>query len=168
MKLIFLNEILIQFRKWSFPQLRWNFEELRYSILCIIKLRTRFLEINLTFILSLVFISLFCHLWFINFHSIFQTITGAMSTLTPPVSLQNPKDQFRVDYIQDFASQHNFDYPPVSHELFNIKIMLFFSIDLQIEKYVNSVFHFLNTFLSKRERRDFVPFVWYVIEVISG
>ena len=43
-----------------------------------------------------------------------QTITGAMSTLTPPVSLENPANQFRVDYIQDVASQPDFDYPSVS------------------------------------------------------
>lgn len=37
-----------------------------------------------------------------------------MSTLSPPVALQNPENQFRVDYIQDVASQHDFDYPAVS------------------------------------------------------
>ena len=37
-----------------------------------------------------------------------------MSTLTPPVSLENPANQFRVDYIQDVASQQDFDYPSVS------------------------------------------------------
>lgn len=36
-----------------------------------------------------------------------------MSTLTPPVALENPANQFRVDYIQDVASQQDFDYPPV-------------------------------------------------------
>lgn len=44
----------------------------------------------------------------------FQTITGAMSTLTPPISLEHPENQARVDYIQDVASSHDFDYPPVS------------------------------------------------------
>lgn len=33
-----------------------------------------------------------------------QTITGAMSTLTPPISLEKPENQARVDYIQDYAS----------------------------------------------------------------
>lgn len=33
-----------------------------------------------------------------------QTITGAMSTLTPPISLEKPENQARVDYIQDVAS----------------------------------------------------------------
>lgn len=42
-----------------------------------------------------------------------QTITGAMSTLTPPVQLENPENQHRFDYIQDVASQHDFDYPTV-------------------------------------------------------
>jgi hypothetical protein len=33
-----------------------------------------------------------------------QTITGAMSTLTPPIQLEKPDNQVRVDYIQDYAS----------------------------------------------------------------
>lgn len=45
---------------------------------------------------------------------LFQTITGAMSTLTPPLQLENPENQHRFDYIQDVASQHDFDYPSVS------------------------------------------------------
>ena len=47
----------------------------------------------------------------------FQTITGAMSTLNPPVQLENPANQSRVDYIQDVASQPDFDYPEVSSYL---------------------------------------------------
>jgi len=43
-----------------------------------------------------------------------QTITGAMSTLSPPVSLEHNSNQGSVDYIQDVASQHDFDYPQVS------------------------------------------------------
>ena len=43
-----------------------------------------------------------------------QTITGAMSTLVPPVQLEHPENQWRVDYIQDVASNPDFDYPPVS------------------------------------------------------
>lgn len=34
----------------------------------------------------------------------FQTITGAMSTLNPPIVLEKPDNQVRVDYIQDYAS----------------------------------------------------------------
>lgn len=30
----------------------------------------------------------------------FQTITGAMSTLTPPIPLEKPENKARVDYIQ--------------------------------------------------------------------
>lgn len=37
-----------------------------------------------------------------------------MSTLTPPVQIEHPENQFRVDYIQDVASQPDFDYPSVS------------------------------------------------------
>jgi len=37
-----------------------------------------------------------------------------MSTINAPVPLGDPKNQFRVDYIQDVASQQDFDYPPVS------------------------------------------------------
>jgi len=42
-----------------------------------------------------------------------QTITGAMSTINPPVELAEPDNQFRLDYIQETASQLGFDYPPV-------------------------------------------------------
>lgn len=34
----------------------------------------------------------------------FQTITGAMSTLNPPVSLEKKDNEARVEYIQDYAS----------------------------------------------------------------
>lgn len=43
-----------------------------------------------------------------------------MSTLTPPVQLEHPENQFRVDYMQDVASQHNFEYTTVSNILKNI------------------------------------------------
>ncbi|XP_027011663.1 guanine nucleotide binding protein (G protein), alpha activating activity polypeptide, olfactory type 2 isoform X1 [Tachysurus fulvidraco] len=39
------------------------------------------------------------------------TIVSAMSTLTPPVPLANPKDQFRIDYIKSIAALSDFDYP---------------------------------------------------------
>lgn len=60
----------------------------------------------------------------------FQTITGAMSTLTPPVQLENPENQHRFDYIQDVASQHDFDYPtvranPSSTVIHSLKIYFF-------------------------------------------
>ena len=44
----------------------------------------------------------------------YQTITGAMSTINPPVKLADASSQFRVDYIQDVASQPEFEYPTVS------------------------------------------------------
>lgn len=65
---------------------------------------------------------------------ILQTITGAMSTLTPPISLEKPENQARVDYIQDYASSESwtvimwkwipelwlldpdFNYPPEFYE----------------------------------------------------
>ena len=49
-----------------------------------------------------------------NFFFSLQTITGAMSTLTPPISLEKPENQARVDYIQDYASSM----------FLNIKIMM--------------------------------------------
>jgi len=42
-----------------------------------------------------------------------QTITGAMTTINPPVELADPDNQFRLEYIQETASQLGFDYPPV-------------------------------------------------------
>ncbi|KAF5304706.1 hypothetical protein FQA39_LY09483 [Lamprigera yunnana] len=45
-----------------------------------------------------------------------STITGAMSTLTPPVALEHAENQARVDYIQDYASGPDFDYPPEFYE----------------------------------------------------
>jgi len=38
-----------------------------------------------------------------------------MSTLTPPVTLEDPANQSRVDYILEVSSSPDFDYPPVSH-----------------------------------------------------
>ncbi|VDI77611.1 guanine nucleotide-binding protein G(s) subunit alpha-like isoform X1 [Mytilus californianus] len=46
-----------------------------------------------------------------NIRDAILTITGAMATLNPPVLLENPDNQFRVDYMQDVASQKNFEYP---------------------------------------------------------
>ncbi|KAA0202122.1 hypothetical protein HAZT_HAZT003980 [Hyalella azteca] len=47
-----------------------------------------------------------------NIRDAILTITGSMATLTPPVSLEDPNNQASVDYIQDEASQIDFDYPP--------------------------------------------------------
>lgn len=51
-----------------------------------------------------------------NIRDAILTITGAMSTLTPPIALEKTSNQNRVDYIQDVASQHDFDYPPEFYE----------------------------------------------------
>jgi len=37
-----------------------------------------------------------------------------MSTINPPVELADSDNQFRLEYIQETASQLGFDYPPVS------------------------------------------------------
>ncbi|GAB6030404.1 Guanine nucleotide-binding protein G(s) subunit alpha [Chamberlinius hualienensis] len=44
------------------------------------------------------------------------TITGAMSTISPSVPLEKPENQDRVDYIQDVASGHDFNYPPIFYD----------------------------------------------------
>lgn len=46
-----------------------------------------------------------------------QTITSAMSTLTPPVTLGDPSNQSRMDYVLEVSSSPDFDYPPVSQPL---------------------------------------------------
>ncbi|XP_077998015.1 guanine nucleotide-binding protein G(s) subunit alpha-like isoform X2 [Glandiceps talaboti] len=46
-----------------------------------------------------------------NLHDAILTITEAMSTLTPPIELQNPDNKFRLDYIQDETSRPDFDFP---------------------------------------------------------
>ena len=51
-----------------------------------------------------------------NIRDAILTITGAMSTLTPSVPLENADHQWRVDYIQDVASQPDFDYPAEFYE----------------------------------------------------
>ncbi|XP_064641600.1 guanine nucleotide-binding protein G(s) subunit alpha isoform X2 [Lineus longissimus] len=51
-----------------------------------------------------------------NIRDAILTITGAMSTLNPPVQLENPANQHRVDYIQDVASSADFDYPEIFYD----------------------------------------------------
>ncbi len=46
---------------------------------------------------------------------LFQTIVSAMSTLTPPMPLGNPGNQFRVDYIKSIAPLSDFEYTEVTH-----------------------------------------------------
>lgn len=51
-----------------------------------------------------------------NIRDAILTITGAMSTLTPPIPLEKPDNQVRMDYIQDYASGPDFNYPPEFYE----------------------------------------------------
>ncbi|ELU11052.1 hypothetical protein CAPTEDRAFT_164626 [Capitella teleta] len=51
-----------------------------------------------------------------NIRDAILTITGAMSTINPPVQLADSSNQFRVDYIQDTASQPDFEYPTEFYE----------------------------------------------------
>lgn len=51
-----------------------------------------------------------------NVRDAILTITGAMNTLNPPIALEHPENQYRVDYIQDEASKTDFDYPPEFYE----------------------------------------------------
>jgi len=44
----------------------------------------------------------------------FQSITGAMSTINPPVELEDSGNQCRLEYIQNIATQADFDYPQVA------------------------------------------------------
>jgi len=43
-----------------------------------------------------------------------------MSTLTPPVTLEDPSNQSRVDYVLEVSSSPDFDYPSVSHKAFRL------------------------------------------------
>lgn len=56
-----------------------------------------------------------------------------MSTLNPPIALEKPENQVRVDYIQDYASgkiivsiELTIDFPSTPH----IKINFFCFLDL--------------------------------------
>lgn len=51
-----------------------------------------------------------------NVRDAILTITGAMSVLNPPVALENPDNQYRVDYIQNETTSSDFDYPPEFYE----------------------------------------------------
>jgi guanine nucleotide-binding protein G(s) subunit alpha len=51
-----------------------------------------------------------------NVRDAILTVTGAMSTLNPPVTLENSSNKAKVDYIQDKASHNDYDYPPIFYE----------------------------------------------------
>jgi len=38
-----------------------------------------------------------------------------MSTINPPVDLEDPSKQNRLEYIQNIATQADFDYPQVAY-----------------------------------------------------
>jgi len=46
-----------------------------------------------------------------------QSITGAMKTINPPISLANPDNEHRLDYIQNVASEPDYEITPVSSSL---------------------------------------------------
>ncbi|XP_003694639.1 guanine nucleotide-binding protein G(s) subunit alpha-like [Apis florea] len=52
-----------------------------------------------------------------NIRDAILTITGAMSTLTPPVALEDPANQSKVDYIQEVSNSPDFDYPPEFYDI---------------------------------------------------
>lgn len=51
-----------------------------------------------------------------NIRDAILSIVGAMASLNPPVLLENPDNQFRVDYMLNVASQPDFDYPAEFYE----------------------------------------------------
>jgi len=51
-----------------------------------------------------------------NIRDAILTITGAMSSIVPPVQLANSANQSRAEYIQEVASQPDFNYPPEFYE----------------------------------------------------
>lgn len=52
-----------------------------------------------------------------NIRDAILTITSAMSTLTPPVALEDPANQSKVDYIQEVSNSPDFDYPPEFYDI---------------------------------------------------
>lgn len=51
-----------------------------------------------------------------NVRDAILTITGAMTVLNPPISLENPDNQHRVEYIQNETMSTEFDYPQEFYE----------------------------------------------------
>lgn len=51
-----------------------------------------------------------------NIKDAILTITGAMSVLKPPATLEDPDNQFRLDYIQNETLKADFSYPPEFYE----------------------------------------------------
>eukprot|EP00795_Rhopilema_esculentum_P001171 gene1171-15529_t len=56
-----------------------------------------------------------------NIKEAILTITGAMNTILPPVKLENPANQWRVDWLQQHATQDDFNYPSEFYD--HVKIL---------------------------------------------
>lgn len=80
---------------FSDTERKQKIEDIKKNIRDAILVRFRILYFQLTELFIFVYLLLL------------QTITGAMSTLTPPITLEKPDNQARVDYIQDYASSKN-------------------------------------------------------------
>lgn len=52
-----------------------------------------------------------------NIRDAILTITSAMSTLTPPVTLGDTSNQSRMDYVLEVSSSPDFDYPPEFYDI---------------------------------------------------
>lgn len=82
---------------------------------------------------------------FIAYVIIFQTIISAMSTLTPPVSIANPSNQPRAEYIKSIAPLSDFDYTEVRH-----LILIFYGVKHKTSlNHVTSLDRNLELLLSK-------------------
>lgn len=51
-----------------------------------------------------------------NVRDAILSITGAMSTIKPPVALANPDNQYRLDYIQNVASDPEYQIVPIFYD----------------------------------------------------
>jgi len=60
------------------------------------------------------------------FYCLFQSVTGAMNTINPPVSLSNSDNEHRVEYIQNVASQPDYEITEVGILSFYSFVCCFF------------------------------------------
>ncbi|KAM7389967.1 hypothetical protein PAMA_008241 [Pampus argenteus] len=80
------------------------------------------------------------------------TIVTAMSTLTPPVPLGNPANQFRIDYIRGISPLSDFEY---TEDLLRCRVLTsgIFETRFQVDK-VN--FHMFDVGGQRDERRKWI------------
>lgn len=71
---------------------------------------------------------------------LFQSITGAMNNFKPPVPVGNPANQFRLDYIQQVASQSDFDYPPVRRTVCSVDAFDLVGLQFSVEEELEFIF----------------------------